>query len=263
MGGKPLKHADTPAIAHDHKQNSPELDQTPGIFEPIAPSVVCALLYVARSTRLDVLYAVCRLTRYLTNWNKRQDLWLIRVLGYLKATSHYKLNFEICPDDFLPGGDGRFENWSDADLGGDPPTKRSTSGGLGFLKGSKTSALVHGYCKRQGQTALSTPDAETVGLVVLGKRTIPLHMIAQRLIKRPVRLVYKGDNSASERVIQTGISQALSYLKRTVDLSLRWAKETMAPFIELTPTDDNIADIYTKALESEKFHKFRKAIGVY
>ena len=263
LGQKPLKHADTPALAHDHKQNTPELDETPGVLAPIAPSVVCALLYMARQTRLDTLFAVCRLTRYLTKWMVRQDQWLIRLLCYLKATAHYKLNFQICPEDFLDGGDGEFENWSDADLGGDKPTGKSTSGGLGLLKGSKTRALVHAHCKRQGSTALSTPDSETVAMVVLGKKTIPLHMIIQRQLKRSVKLSYKGDNNASERVIGTGLSAALAYMKRTADLSLRWAKENMAKFLKRTPTDENLSDIFTKPLDKAKFDEFRIAMGIY
>ena len=56
---------------------SEELDETVGIFAADAASIVCALLYVARSARVDVLFAVCRMTRYLTKWMRRQDLWLV------------------------------------------------------------------------------------------------------------------------------------------------------------------------------------------
>ena len=173
------------------------------------------------------------------------------------------LNFKIFPPDFHEGGDGFFENWSDSDLGGDKITRKSTSGGVGFLKGSKTHALVHAHCKRQGQTGISTPEAETVAMVVMGKKTIPLHLTAERMLKAPIKLVYLGDNSASERVIGTGISAALAYLKKTADLSLRWAKENLSEYIGRTPTDENIADIFTKPLDREKFEKFRLALGIY
>ena len=262
LGEKPIKHCDTPALANDSK-DCDELDRTPGVLKDICASIVCALLYVARSSRIDILFAVCRLTRYLTDWHVRQDLWLYRVLGYLKRTVKYRLNFKICPKDFEPGGDGRFENLGDADLGGDPPTKRSTSGGVGFLLGARTRALVHAHCKRQGQAGLSTPEAETVSLVVLGKKTIPLHMIAQRLLKGELKLLYRGDNSASERVVGTGISAALAYLKRTAQLSLTWAKSNVAPYLGRVPSGENTSDIFTKPLDSDKFHKFRIELGVY
>ena len=113
---------------------------------------------------------------------------------------------------------------SDSDLGGDPPTKRSTSGGVGLLLGDKSRALVHAYSKRQGAVGASTPDAELIAQVVLAKRSILLHMIQQRLMKRTIPLVYRGDNSACERVCNTGISATLGYMKRTAEISLRWCQ---------------------------------------
>ena len=73
----------------------------------------------------------------------------------------------------------------------------------------------------------------------------------------------KGDNSASERVIGTGFSSAMAYMKRTVGLSFTWAQSQLAKHLVRTPTDDNISDIFTKALEKEKFDKFRIAMGIY
>ena len=262
VGAKTIREADTPAMANDSK-HAVDLDETVGLFAPYAPSIVCSLLYIARSTRIDILYAVCRMTRYLTCWTVRQDQWLCRCIGYLKRTSSMTLNFSICPEDFEEGGDGVFENLADADLGGDPPTKRSTSGGLGMLLGSRTRAFVFAHCKRQGQPGISTPEAETVALVVLGKKAIPLHMIAQRLLKRALKLSYRGDNSASERVVGTGVSAALAYMKRTAQLSLTWAKANLAPFLGRVPTDLNTSDIFTKPLEKEKFEHFRTEIGIW
>ena len=264
LGQRTIREYDTPALANESKRCT-ELDDTPGVFRELAPSIVCALLYVARCTRLDVLFPVCRLTRYIAaaRWMVRQDNWLYRVLGYLQRTSKMKLHYQIYPPDFEEGGDGSFECWADSDLGGCDLTKRSTSGGCALLVGSKSRALVEAHCKRQGQTGLSTPDAETCAMVVMGKKAIPLHMMAQRLFKRAIKLEYKGDNSASERIIGTGISQALTYMKRTAALSLTWAHENMARWIGRTPTNENISDIFTKPLELDKLAKFRTLLGIY
>ena len=174
-----------------------------------------------------------------------------------------KLNFKINPLDLEKEGGVTFRNWSDSDLGGDDETKRSTSGGCGILEGEFSKALVEAHCKRQGQSGISTPEAETVALVVCGKKAIPLHLTAQRLLKKEIVLEYRGDNSASERVIGTGISAALAYLKRTAQLSLRWAHDNMAKHITRTPTKLNVSDIWTKPLEKETFERFRTELGVY
>ena len=100
-------------------------------------------------------------------------------------------------------------------------------------------------------------------MVVMGKKAIPLHMLLHRCLKSRVKLVYKGDNTATERVIGTGMSQALAYMKRTADLSLRWAREQMAKFLERTPTDVNTSDIFTKPLEFDKFAQFRSDLGIW
>ena len=177
-----------------------------------------------------------------------------------------KLNFSIFPDDFSadnPTADGRLESFADADLGGDVKTKRSTSGGLSMLLGSKTRAVVQGYSKRQGQLGISTPESETVSLVVLGKRVIVLHLLVQRLLKRVVKNVYRTDNSACERVVSTGISQQMAYLKRTAALSLSWARQYLSKDLTRVPTNDNPSDIYTKPLDREKFETFRTYIGIW
>ena len=88
-------------------------------------------------------------------------------------------------------------------------------------------------------------------------------MILQRLLKRAVKLVYRGDNSASERVVGTGVSAALAYMKRTAQLSLTWAKANLAPFLGRVPTDKNTSDLFTKPLDKEKFEAFRTDIGIW
>ena len=100
-------------------------------------------------------------------------------------------------------------------------------------------------------------------MVTTGKKAIPFHMTAQRMLKRALGMSFKGDNSASERVIGTGVSAALAYMKRTAELSLTWAKENMAKYVKRTPTDENLSDIFTKPLELSKFDRFRTAMGVY
>ena len=112
-------------------------------------------------------------------------------------------------------------------------------------------------------SSYSTPEAETIATCVLGKRTIPLHMISQRMRNGRIRLSYLADNTASERVIGTGVSSALAYMKRTAGISLQWAKENMAEFLKRTPSDENLADIFTKPLESDVFHAFRIRLGIF
>ena len=72
----------------------------------------------------------------------------------------------------------------------------------------------------------------------------------QRLLKRSVKDTYRVDNSASERVVGTGVSAALAYLKRTAQLNLTWAKANLAPFLGRVPSGENTNDIFTKPLDA-------------
>ena len=262
LGGKPLRHADTPALAHDYKKGDPLLDDTPGRYKDICANIVCALLYVVRSTRVECLFSVCRMTRYLTRWHARQDLWLIRCLEYLNKTSEMKLHFSINPNDFYQNSSGKVKTYSDADLGADE-TKRSTSGGLGMIEGNRTKAMFLAYSKRQGSVGLSTPESEIVAATVLSKKVLTLHMIILRMLKLVVPLEILEDNEACQRIVGTGVSSQMSYLKRTVGLSFRWLQENIKRYINRVESDSNPSDLFTKPLERDKFERFREFIGIW
>ena len=151
---------------------------------------------------------------------------------------------------------------TDADLAGDKPSMRSTTGSGGILRGPRTLALVFGLCKRQGQTSLSTPESELTALVVAGKRSFSHHMTLQRLAKRHVRLRILSDNSAARRVSATGVSAQMSYIKRTSNISMSWCRQNLKEFIGEIETDYNFSDIWTKGLSSSTFHRHRLAIGI-
>jgi outer membrane protein assembly factor BamD (BamD/ComL family) len=56
--------------------------------------LVCAMLFIARYTRPDILYAVTVLCRYLTNYTTAHWKAAIRILVYLKGTTDIKLVYK-------------------------------------------------------------------------------------------------------------------------------------------------------------------------
>ena len=89
LGLRPVKDQSTPTLHNEHKAG--EIDEQPGLFAPHAKSIVQSSLFIARCTRLEVLFAGVRLSRYFTKWTLRQDQWLLRLVGYLQRTKKYKL----------------------------------------------------------------------------------------------------------------------------------------------------------------------------
>ena len=148
-------------------------------------------------------------------------------------------------------------------MAGCQETKKSTSGWCGFLTGKNTRALVGVHAKRQGATSVSTPEAETLAGVVAAKKSIRLHMLLNRLLGRQIGLIYYGDNDPTERIIGSGVSQAIAYAKRTQGISLAFAHENMAEHVQSINSSDNVADIFTKPLPPETFCKHRTSLGIW
>ena len=132
-----------------------------------------------------------------------------------------------------------------------------------MLEGNHTRALFLAYCKRQGSVGLSTPESEIIALTVLAKKVLTLHMIIIRMLKIAVGLELLEDNEACERIVGTGVSAQLSYMKRTVGLSFKWIQQHCKRYITRVPSDSNPSDLYTKPLDRDKFEKFREFLGIW
>ena len=257
----PLKKVDTPAW-HQEPAWSQQLDEVEGVFSDIARSFVQQCLFVGRCSRVDCILAIQRLSRYVQpgRFKRRHDTWLRRLVGYLDTTSHMQMHFKVDPKDLTQL---TFDNFFDADLAGCQETKKSTSGWCGFLEGPNTHALVGANAKRQGATSISTPEAEVLSGVVAAKKSIRLHMLLNRLLGRRIRLKYRGDNAPADKILGSGISQAIAYAKRTQGISLAFASENMSPYLEKVDTHYNTADIFTKPLPYEDFHRHRTYLGIW
>ena len=81
-------------------------------------------------------------------------------------------------------------------------------------------------------------------------------------MKKNVPFELGSDNSAARRVTSTGISQQMAYTKRTAGISFAWCRENLREHIKAVGTQLNWSDLWAKPLAAEKFHKFRRAIGI-
>ena len=102
--------------------------------------LVCALLFIARCTRPDILFSVAFLCRHLTKYTSAHFKADIRVLTYLKCTMEFNLTYKLASSDVQP-----VEIFIDSDWGGDKETGRSTAGGIVFLNRNP----VSWFCQKQ------------------------------------------------------------------------------------------------------------------
>ena len=109
-----------------------------------------SLMYAMVCTCPDIAHSMGVVSRFLTNLGKQHWQEVIRILRYLKGTSHYCLCFGN-PNIVL-------ESFTDADMAGDVDTRNSTNGYLYTF----ANEVVSWVYRLQKIVALSTTDAEYI-----------------------------------------------------------------------------------------------------
>ena len=260
-----LQSLDLPPLKTYMYPASKELphSEKPGVFADSCAKWVQTLAYVVRLTRCECLFAVGRLSRYLTKWTDQCDVELIHLFGYLKGTSGDVMRFMIDPRD-LDEKCLELILVFDADHGGCVESKRSTSGAVLVLCGTHgTHAHIMSFSRRQTVAGCSTPECETVSCVAAYKRAVRLSMLLNALLRYSVPLRIYGDNSATEYILHGGGTSQLAYMKRTQGISLAGARRNIGPLLGRVPTDANASDLQTKPIvDKEKFYRFKEFLGI-
>lgn len=115
-------------------------------------SLAGALQYLT-FTRPDICYAVQQVCLFMHDPREPHFAALKRILLYLKGTLHHGLHL-------APSSSLQMTAYSDADWGGCPDTRRSTSGYCVFFSNN----LVSWSSKRQTTTSHSSAEAEYRGV---------------------------------------------------------------------------------------------------
>ena len=219
-------------------------------------AVVGCLIYLAGNTRPDIQYGVSQTSKFMHSPGTKHWQVVKRILRYLAGTPDYAL--------FFPRGDSCGKNvmpllgYSDSDWTGDFDTRHSTSGNCFFLG----NACISWLSKKQSTVATSTCEAEyraaftaTVDCVWLRRLLADLHECQQT----PTTIFT--DSQSALAVARNPVFHART---KHIEVHYHYVREGLhAGEITLTycPTQDNIADLFTKALPREKFEAFRQALG--
>jgi hypothetical protein len=117
--------------------------------------------------------------------------------------------------------------WVDADLAGDTFDAKSTSGRFIELSGlAGRSMPLTWAARKQTGTAKHTQDAEIVSMATgMAEDGIPIQDLLARILRRPVKLLCREDNSAAISAARKGYSPALRHLPRTQRISISSVNE--------------------------------------
>ncbi|CAL8990724.1 unnamed protein product, partial [Prunus brigantina] len=189
--------------------------------------IVGSLLYLT-ATRPDVMFASSLLARFMHNPTKKHMGTAKRVLRYVQGT----LDFGI---EFAKGKTATLIGYCDSDWAGSEDDMRSTSG-YAFTLGS---GMFSWASIKQNTVALSTAEAEYVeGTQILCDNTSAIAMARNPVHHQKTR----------------HISRKFHFIKEAIQ-----AKEIELVYCK---TEDQIADILTKALPKDRFVRLRSLLGV-
>jgi len=168
---------------------------------------ISSLMYTTIGTRPDITYAVTTLSQYLQNPGRAHWEQAKQVIRYLKGTRDFELKF---------GPSGGVEGFSDANWANDTDDRHSICGYVFTLN----EGTISWSSKKQSVVALSSTEAEYIGIMHTAKEAIWVHHLLSKLysplvLKYPIML-YCDNKSAIELV------KNATFHSRTKHITIRY-----------------------------------------
>lgn len=209
-------------------------------------------LFYLTITRPDIAYSVGIVSQFMDKPCVGHLLAVKRILRYVKGTLHFGLLYSQHKPFILSG-------FVDADWAGDVNDRRSTTGYC-FNTGS---AAISWCSKKQTTVALSSCEAEYVAATMATQECIWLKRLLQEMVSAfnyPVSI--RCDNESAIKLAENLVFHARTKHIETHYHFVREKVLTQDIELEKVRTEDQVADIFTKALPKAKFILFRSSLGV-
>ena len=256
----PLRKVDTPMAQEDLEA---QCGEKPGRLSRSAPTHLGGLLFLVRSSRPDLAYAVGFLTRYAASWSEAADRRLKRIFEYLEGTLDHGVRWTVYHAD---AGAIVMKVFTDADHGGCQETARSTTGWNNFLEGpAGTKALLDWSSRRQQAVAKSTGEAEVVAGAETMTSTMASVATAEFIFGHAVGYSLASDSESACANFLAGYSRKLRYLRKYQKISLGLisdALHAMGATVSPVRSGENNSDIHTKPLARVLFQRHKADMGV-
>lgn len=222
------------------------------VKDPTAYRRLAWALQYLTFTRPDISYAVHQVCLYMHDPRLPHLHALRRIIRYIKGTISHGLQLIKGEIDCLTA-------YSDADWGGCPDTRRSTSGYCVFLGPN----LVSWSAKRQPTVSRSSSEAEYKGvantvaeLCWLRNLMLELHCNITK-----ASIVYC-DNISSVYLASNPVKHQRT---KHIELDIHFVREKVAigeVKVIHVPSSLQYADIFTKGLPTSLFNEFRSSLTV-
>jgi hypothetical protein len=206
--------------------------------------IVGSLLYLAISTRPDILHAVHYLTQQLKSPNHLHLRCIYRVLRYLSGTVNYFLQFNY-------GNDINLQAFADAAYANNQD--RKSQHGICFRLGS-SNACFYSISKKQSLIALSSTESEYIALSECVREVLWFRSFMCELghSQRGPTSIFQ-DNLSCIKIAQ---DPSVSDRTKHIDIKHHFIRERIEMEqvkLVYVPTTHMLADILTKPLHISQF----------
>lgn len=216
--------------------------------------LVGSLMYLMLGSRPDLCFVVSYFGRFQNCFTETHWKHLKNVIRYLK----YTVNFGLC---YSSNNDSRFKidlkAYVDSDYASDINDRKSVSGFVILINNN-----VVGWCsKKQSVVAQSSSESEFLAMSACMSECLFLsHMLEEILMSVYPIYVYE-DNQGCIKMAHTYETKRTKH----IDVKHHFVKDMVneGKFkIVYVPTNEQLADIMTKALPLGKFEHFRNKLVI-
>ncbi|CAL2254987.1 unnamed protein product [Prunus armeniaca] len=219
--------------------------------ESVYRSLIGSLLYLT-TTRPDIMYATSLLSRFMQNPSQIHYGAAKRILRYLQGTIDYGIWYK-------PITDPRLFGYTDSDWAGSVDDMKSTSG-YAFTIGS---GIFSWSSKKQETVALSSAEAEYVAAASSACQAIWLKRIFEDMGERQIETTeILCDNKSAIAMAKNPVFHSKTKHIAIKHHFLREVSANKEVELKYCKTEEQIADIFTKALPRPKFELLRSMLGV-
>ncbi|CAD7012038.1 unnamed protein product [Ceratitis capitata] len=215
-------------------------------------SLIGALMYLAISTRPDILHSVSKLAQRNSDPHVEHKIGAKRIMRYLKGTVDYKLHYQKTGKPI--------QGYVDADWGGDTNDRKSYTGCAFVAAGS----VFSWESKKQNLVSLSSTEAEYVALSTAAKEAVYIKKLMNETgFNNTAPMVLNSDNQSAQQLVKNPIFHSRS---KHIDIKYHHIRNLYRnKEIELNYicTNEMLADILTKNLQKIKHNKFTQDMGLY
>jgi hypothetical protein len=221
--------------------------------------MIGSLMYLSTMTRPDITYAISTLSQYLDSPTTTHLAAVKRVFRYLIKTKQFRL---VLGGHHLADGNktcGTF-GFSDADWASH--LDRHSISGFAFFVGI---GVISWSAKKQPIITLSSTESEYVALTHATKDIIWIHKLLSELsflYHHSLPTILNCDNQG---VIKLSKNSCFHARTKHIDVHFHFVRQAVDQGhikVKYIPTDNMVADIFTKALGRIKFEFFRNLLNV-